>query len=232
MEKQIIQQKISSYMEASVSSISDYTNSTGERLYTTPEGQKYPSVTTVISTMSDKSWLVEWQNRVGIDEAARITKEATHLGSNMHQLIEWQLTNQTELIDNKNVAYQLYRSLSIFIRKVEAISVELPLYSDNMKVAGRTDCIGYYSGVLSIIDFKSARREKRAEDIESYFIQCCFYAMMLFELTGINCTDIVILIAVRNGLPQIFKRKINVQYIKKCIKMAKDYHNFNPRRIT
>ena len=42
------------------------------RYYTTPTGEKYPSVTTVIGKYSDKRGLYEWRKRVGEAEANRI----------------------------------------------------------------------------------------------------------------------------------------------------------------
>jgi len=215
---------ILSYSKAYAARFSDCTNLIGERLYTTPDGNKYPSVTTILSKMTDKTWLDDWRKKVGSSEADRITKESTELGSNMHKLLEHHLNGDFHLISTNDIAIELYRNLLIYMKKVEAISLELPLYSDVLKIAGRTDCIGYYQGVLSIIDFKSARREKKAEDIESYFLQCCFYAMMLYEVTGISCTQLVVLISVRGGLPQVFKRKIDDKRIEKCVKMSKEYH--------
>ena len=43
-------------------------NENGKRLYVTPDGEKYPSVTTVLS-IRNKQGLHEWRKRVGEDVA-------------------------------------------------------------------------------------------------------------------------------------------------------------------
>ena len=103
--------------------------------------------------------------------------------------------------------------------------LEAPLYSDKLKVAGRVDSIAEYNGELSVIDFKTSRKEKREEWIEDYFIQTTFYSLCYAELTGLIPKNIVILISVEDGENQEFIRSPK-EYIPKTIRKIKDYYKF------
>ncbi len=52
----------------------------GVRLYETPEGNKYPSITTVLS-VRNKQGLFEWRKRVGEDVANHIVRAAAARGA-------------------------------------------------------------------------------------------------------------------------------------------------------
>ena len=81
---------------------------------------------------------------------------------------------------------------------------EAPLYSEHLGVAGRVDCVGYFDGKLSIIDWKTSRKPKHKKWISSYFMQETFYAIAWEERTGMPITQLVTIIAVDNHEPQIF----------------------------
>jgi ATP-dependent exoDNAse (exonuclease V) beta subunit len=86
---------------------------------------------------------------------------------------------------------------------------EIPLYSDNLKIAGRVDCIAELDGVLTIIDFKTARKAKKKEWIKNYFMQGTFYAAAFLERTGIAIKQTAIIIAVDGDDPQIFVENVS-----------------------
>ena len=110
------------------------------------------------------------------------------------------------------------------------VGLEIPLYSDILKLAGTADCIAEYNGVLSVIDFKTSKRAKKEEWIEDYFIQAFFYSAAFFEMTGAIPEQIVILIAVRESFEvQVFKKPFKEMdtYIEKLIQIMKQ----NPQVI-
>ena len=92
-------------------------------------------------------------------------------------------------------------------------------------MAGRVDCIAEYEGVLSVIDFKTSRKVKSHEDIEDYFWQTSAYALMYEELVGIPIHDLVIIMAVEDNKPLIFKQKTE-DHIDGLVK-AIDYYRKN-----
>jgi len=89
----------------------------------------------------------------------------------------------------------------------DVFGLELPLYSDVLKLAGRTDCVALWNDKVSIIDYKNSRKEKKEEWIQNYFVQCTAYAVMFEERTGIPVEQIVVAIANEEGTPQIFIRE-------------------------
>jgi genome maintenance exonuclease 1 len=63
----------------------------GKRRYLTPDGEKLPSVTTILdATKSEESKkaLHEWRKRVGVQRAQEITTEAAGRGTRMHKWLE------------------------------------------------------------------------------------------------------------------------------------------------
>jgi ATP-dependent exoDNAse (exonuclease V) beta subunit len=84
------------------------------------------------------------------------------------------------------------------------IMQECQMYSDYLRVAGTVDCIAEYDGTLSIIDFKTSRKPKKKEWIESYFMQTAAYAVMFEEMTKKPIKQLVIMITVDGSEPQVF----------------------------
>lgn len=197
----------------------------GQRFYTVPSGNVYPSVTTALSAMADKSWLQEWKNRVGEDVAAGITKTACDRGTSMHDLIFHHFKG--DILNKNEAGYPLFSKLRIYLQNIIPLGLEIPLWSDTLRIAGRTDCIGFYKGHLSIIDYKTSRSEKTPNQILNYFQQSAFYSMMLLERLDIAAKKIVILIGVDNGFPQEFIRDANT-YIKDNVRLIRDYHKQYP----
>lgn len=191
------------------------------RVYDTPDGS-FPSVTTVLSKMKDKSGLDDWVNKIGKEEADRIKNEAAARGTEMHRMIEARFFGEN--VETKNdVARRLYQSLELHLRTLKPEAIEIPLYSKTLRVAGRTDCIGIYDGELSVVDFKTSRKEKKKEWVHDYFIQATLYALMAYELYELECKQIVILIAVEEGFPQVFKERVR-SYAKEAIDITRRYH--------
>lgn len=199
----------------------EYVNN--KRFYITPEGS-YPSITSILGSFP-KPGLMEWRKRVGNEEANRVTKLATSRGTKLHSLCEYYLNN--EEIDTKKYMPDVLSSFHGFKPLLHNINnihyQEAPLYSNKLKIAGRVDAIASYKEVLSIIDFKTSGKEKREEWIEDYFLQCCFYSLAYYELTGILAKQIVVLISVEDGENQEFIRPTK-NYVNPLLKKVKEYY--------
>lgn len=195
----------------------------GKRHYITPSGS-YPSITSVLSAFP-KPELYEWRKRVGEEKANEITKTASSRGTKVHSLCEKYLLN--EHIDYKSadaISYTTFSTIKPILNRISDIHyLECPLYSNRLKAAGRVDCIAEFDNTLSIIDFKTSRKEKKEEWILDYFIQTSFYSLAYHELTGILAKQIVIIIAVDDGQPQVFIKKTK-DYLELTIKKIKDYY--------
>jgi len=181
------------------------------RRYITPEGESYASVTTVLTAYNKKA-IMEWRERVGEEEANKVSAQASSRGTRVHSLCETYLKNElspmklsTMMPDAKELFYKIKPFLDTHIGRVYAL--EQALYSDELRIAGRVDCIAEWDDKLSVIDFKTASKEKNEDWIENYFMQCSAYAEMFEERTGKPIDQIVVAIAVANGNPQIFVKE-------------------------
>lgn len=180
----------------------------GKRYYVTPSGSRLPSVTTVVGAKKKQS-IIEWRNRVGEVEANRVSKLATGRGNRVHLLAEKYLNNEP-IIWQKEMpdAVEMFRTLIKPIQNINNIHYqEQTLWSEQLGMAGRVDLIAEWNGVLSVIDFKTSKRIKTAEDVPEYFAQCTAYACMYEELVGTPIDQIVVLMAVDNEQPLVFIEK-------------------------
>jgi CRISPR/Cas system-associated exonuclease Cas4 (RecB family) len=191
----------------------------GKRYYTTPDGVKLPSVTTVIGAKG-KQAILEWRKRVGDEEANKISRKATSRGTNVHTLCERYLNNES-LGDIMPDAKEMFLPLKPILNRINNIHYqECALWSLQLGMAGRVDCIAEFDGVLSVIDFKTSRRPKKKEDIDNYFAQCVAYACMYEEMIGVGIDQIVIIMAVEGSEPLVFVEKTEnhlntlLEYIK------------------
>lgn len=181
------------------------TSPDGTRVYETPSGRAYPSVTTVSGLLKKKA-ILEWRKRVGEKEANEISKKAANRGTRIHTLCEKYLSNDE--ITSGYFDQDMWSSIKPELNRIDNIhALEQALYSDHLEVAGTVDCVAEYEGKLSIIDFKTSKKLKERNDIHDYFIQCSAYAVAFEEMTKIPVPRIVIIMAVEDNEPLIFKEK-------------------------
>ena len=187
------------------------------------EGNAYPSVTTVIGEKKKKS-ILEWRRKVGEDEANAISKRATTRGNKCHKLAEDYLSNKPlDRYRDYVLSLGMFHQIRPYIDKINNIhALEESLYSHTLKLAGRVDCIAEYDNELAIIDFKTSTKFKREEWIQDYFSQETAYAIMFQELTGLKVKQLVTIIAVETGTPQVFVKKDILTYVPKL----KDYIDY------
>ena len=210
-------------------------NDGGIRTYTTPTGEKYPSVTTVLDKTSDKSHLFRWKKRVGEEEAAKITKRASTRGTATHLLCEKLILNKSyNLKDERPIDVHLFKQLEPWLKEnVNNIRVsEGSLFSHKLKVAGSVDLIANYKNYAAVIDFKTSLKDKRVEWIENYFMQTAMYSYMFWEMTQIYHPKLVVAIAVEEeNRPQIFEEHVN-DWITKAQDRCVKYHLINSEQLT
>jgi genome maintenance exonuclease 1 len=191
----------------------------GKRFYETPGGI-FPSVTSVVG-WDKQNFFAEWR-RKNPEESRRVLARGTKL----HSLIESYLNNEILDFDNMLPNFKvLFNQIKPELDKIQNIvAIETPLWSKTLGLAGRTDCIAEYDGKLSIIDFKASSKEKRKQDVESYFTQATAYALMFQERTGIIVENFAILISCEDGLTQVFQNK-PIKYVKKLKNVIVSYRN-------
>ena len=201
----------------------------GRRFYLTPSGKKYPSMTTVLQLMTAEG-IAKWRARVGEEVANKISAQASRRGTLMHKLCEDYVNN--EKIDTDALMpldYQNFNALKEQMDKHfgKVYGQEIALYSDFLEMAGRVDCIAEYKGKLSIIDYKTARKAKKRENIKNYFMQAAGYAVMYEEIFKQPINQLVILMSVdHEGVVEfIEKRDDHIHDLIALRKKYKDKHN-------
>jgi ATP-dependent exoDNAse (exonuclease V) beta subunit len=198
------------------------TSPDGTRVYKTPSGRAYPSVTTVTGLHTAKG-IAQWRARVGNEEANRISGRASARGTRIHSNCESYLLGES--FEPNMFDAEMFNSIKFLLNDIDNIHcLETPLYSDFLQVAGTVDCIGDFQGKLSVIDFKTASKPKDRDDIHNYFMQCAAYAVAFEERTGIPIGRLVIIMAVENDDPRWFIEKRD-NWIGGFRKLRLDYKN-------
>lgn len=192
----------------------------GQRFYLTPDGKNYPSVTTVCSLLN-KDGISEWVERVGAEEANKIRQRAANRGTRIHKLCEDYLQNKT--VTPSITDFEMWKNLRPLLNNIgDVFGLEVPLYSNYLKVAGTVDCVATWNGRFSVIDFKTSTKLKLEENIKSYFMQAAAYAVMWEERYKRPINTLVIIIAVDDELPQVFIEKRDT-WIHQFIALREEY---------
>mgnify|MGYP001183550606 CR=1 FL=1 len=198
----------------------------GVRYYETPEGKLYPSITTILSKTSDMSSLDDWKERVGIKVAEQTIREAQIHGTMTHKLCENYLNNKESDGDFLDIPINHFKNLKPYLHKINNIrGIEIPLYSDEFKIAGTCDCIAEYNGDFSIIDFKTSKSKlvEHYDKVQKYFMQATAYSLMWKERTEIDIDQIVIIGSEEAGNIREFI-KIAFDFKEKLIEKIEKFH--------
>ena len=162
------------------------------RTYHTPDGS-YPSITTILGKTSDQTWLLKWKERVGEEEAARVSKEATDRGTLVHEYAEnyfngediWDRLRE-EKLDVRQMSRDLIRATEQGVEEIWG--QEQVLWSNKY------------------IDFKTSKKKKNNKQITDYYIQGCAYAVAHNEMYGTGIKDIAIVMTIDGKDPIIFEQ--------------------------
>lgn len=197
------------------------TRETG-RVYVAPDGSRYPSVTTVLSILSEDA-IRAWRLRVGEEEANKVGNRASNRGTAVHSIIEKYLRNEDTSDNLPHIKQSLANLRPILDKSIGKIfGLETALYSRHLGMAGRCDCIAEWNGVPSIIDFKTSKRIKKKENIASYFAQASAYAIMFEERTGLAIPNTVIVMDVDDNHPLIFEEHRD-NFVELLLSTKKEY---------
>lgn len=195
--------------------IKTYSGKHGGRFYEVDPEKKLclPSVTTIMNEMSDKSWLSDWESRIGKEEAAKKSAYSANRGTYMHYLNEMyldlkytkkesgdliekalQLAKENEAfkdftleqIDGGVDLFFKFLNTGTFDRLSNVVIQEVPLWSmRGGGYAGRVDLIANnIVKRLLVIDFKSAGKPKAEQWIEGYKKQIAAYSIAYYERYG------------------------------------------------
>jgi genome maintenance exonuclease 1 len=198
----------------------------GVRYYKVPTEEELLKLVSITSITShfNKEIFVKWRKKVGDEEADRVTRKATSRGTDMHTLVENHLHNVEILPQVQPLSEMLFNVAKPALKRINNIyALEGSLYSQFLGIAGTVDCIAEFDGELSIIDFKTSKKPKPREWIDNYFVQCCAYACMLHELTGLSVKKFVIIMACDNGEIEVYEERDKEKYIRLLTQYIKKF---------
>lgn len=192
----------------------------GKRYYKTPVGP-LPSVTTVLGQKIQNRGLQEWKDRVGEEQVRKVSTQATNRGSAVHELAEKYVRGDPNwkrgaMPFNLETFMKIKPHLDLGLGTVYGI--EVPLWSERLGTAGRTDLLAGFRGYNSVVDFKTSKRKKEEADIESYFLQATCYSLMAEELTSLKFPQVVIIVAVDHDEAQVFIKDRD-QYVSRVLEV-------------
>ena len=158
----------------------DKTARNGKRHYETPDGRTVPSVTTILSATKDMTHLHAWRKRIGEAKAQQITTESANIGTVMHRSLEKHVKGEDRTPGSNLIQQKAHGMANVIIDNglndvTEVWGSEVSLHYPEL-YAGTTDLVGVYKGEPAIMDFKQARRLKKKEWVEDYYLQLVAYA--------------------------------------------------------
>ena len=188
------------------------------------DGKAYPSITTVLG-IQKKAQLQEWRDKIGENVANWEMGRAARRGKATHLLIEQYIKGLTPS-ERGVLPLGLFRLIKPYVDQIDNIHcLETIMYSKKLTIAGQVDCIAEYNGKLSVIDFKTANKERQESWIENYFMQTSAYAQMYEELFGKEIEQIVILLASEDGSTQSFIKETK-DYMTPLMKSIDDFYKY------
>lgn len=199
----------------------------GKRFYLTPDGQTYPSITNVLGWFKIKA-IKEWRQRVGEEEAKKVTAQSSRRGTAVHKICEDYLQNNPDYtMKHMPSNLQMFKTIKqILDDNIKCVyHQEVPLYNPKLRIAGRVDCVCNWNGKDSIVDFKTSRKFKKKEWITDYFEQAAAYSLMFEHVTGIHLKNIVIVMAIENDNPVVYEESI-YEHIPNLIKKIETFHEY------
>lgn len=178
---------------------------TRKRVYQTPDGEKLPSVTTILGATKDMTALNEWRRRVGESQANQITKEAAGIGTGLHSNLERYIARLDRMPGKNPVHVKANAMADVIIEhglsKVDEVwAMEQSLYFPGL-YSGTTDLVGVYNGEPAVMDYKQSNKPKKAEWIEDYYLQLTAYIMCHNEVYGTDIKRGVVFMVTRGNDP-------------------------------
>jgi genome maintenance exonuclease 1 len=204
---------------------------TRKRVYQTPDGERLPSVTTILGATKDMTALNEWRKRIGEDKAAQITREAAGVGTAMHANLERFIIGEQRQPGNNPVHVQANAMADVIIENglsklSEVWALEQSLYFPGL-YSGTTDGIGVFDGEPTVFDHKQTNKPKKEEWIDDYKIQLVAYILAHNEVYGTDIRRGVVFMCSRDLqyqqfdlLPQDFNK-----YQDLWLEKVQEYYN-------
>lgn len=146
---------------------------------------------------------------MGYEAARQKTEAAAARGEELHGIVEQYLKNDPNCLEgSSNLARSLFYKTYPKLNSIDNIRAqEYPLFSHKLKTAGTVDCVAEVNGELSVIDFKTSEKDKKASWLTDYWLQTTAYSIMVEELYGISVPTLTIIIVSEMGWAQMYQSR-------------------------
>ncbi|HEY9895066.1 MAG TPA: exonuclease [Candidatus Sericytochromatia bacterium] len=150
----------------------------GRQYYVNDRGDRLPSVSTILNatrSQQQREALAQWRERVGVEEAARISGTASRRGTGTHKQVQRYL--QGEVVTCPDGIKPYWESIKPVLFAVDDVRlVEGTVFHHDLGYAGKVDCVASYEGVPCLCEWKTADRPKHSlERLNDYPLQVVAY---------------------------------------------------------
>jgi ATP-dependent exoDNAse (exonuclease V) beta subunit len=182
----------------------------GKQYYVTEGGDRLPSVTTILNATKpweDRQALLDWQQRIGTQEAAQITQTASRRGTGTHKQIQRYLQGESVACPESIRPY--WESVEPVLRSLEQVRlIEGTVFHDELGYAGVVDCVATYQGTPCICEWKTSDKPKQTVDrLYDYPLQVVAYCgavNQLYQQYELNLRHALLVVAIPNRPAEIF----------------------------
>ncbi|KAM3098761.1 PD-(D/E)XK nuclease family protein [Phormidesmis sp. 146-35] len=182
----------------------------GKQYYVTEGGDRLPSVTTILNATKpweDRQALLNWQQRIGTQEAAQITQTASRRGTGTHKQIQRYL--QGEAVSCPESIRPYWESVEPVLRSLEQIRlIEGTVFHDELGYAGVVDCVASYQGTPCICEWKTSDKPKqtvdRLYDHPLQVVAYCGAVNQLYQQYDLNLCHALLVVAIPDRPAEIF----------------------------
>ncbi|MEA5462306.1 PD-(D/E)XK nuclease family protein [Leptothoe sp. PORK10 BA2] len=171
-------------------------------------GQRLPGVTTILSATKpweDKERLWRWRERVGTEEANRITAKSSRAGTKIHRVIKAYLRQEEWALPEGTAGF--WASIEPVLQGIEEVLLVEGAVWHPLKFAGFPDALMVYDGQLVVCDWKTARHPKQVEWMGDYFLQVaayCWAVNWVYRDHDIKVERAMVAIALEDTPAQLF----------------------------
>lgn len=182
----------------------------GKQYYLSDRGDRLPSVTTILNATKpweDRQALFDWQQRVGVEEASRITRAASRRGTGTHRYVQRYL--QGETVPCPEGVRPYWESLEPVLKSIDKVRlVEGMVFHQELSYAGMVDCVASYEGVPCICEWKTADKPKQTLDrLYDYPLQVVAYCgavNQLYQEYNLNLCHALLVVALPDRPAEVF----------------------------
>lgn len=182
----------------------------GNQYYVSDKGDRLPSVTTILNAtkpQEDRDRLANWRQRVGTNEANRISGTASRRGTQTHKQVQRYLQGLDFPCPEASRPY--WESIEPVLQDIDTVRlIESPVFHYDLSYAGVVDCVASYKGAPCVCEWKTADKPKGSvERLYEYPLQLTAYlgaVNQYYQDYGVKLDRALLVVAVPDLPAEVF----------------------------